>query len=345
MSSPATPFATLSPDAILDAIDAVGARAGFRTSGQFFALNSYENRVFLVGLESAADAPATATPPPPTLVAKFYRPGRWTDAQIREEHAFAEDLAQAEVPAVPPLRLNSETLHTAAGFRFALFERRGGRTPELSDPAVRERIGRFLGRLHAVGARRPFATRIRLDADTYGAEPGAYLLQHHWLPPELVEIYRGLLAQALDGVRRAFAAAAPRWQRLHGDCHPGNILWNEAAPEPGPHFVDFDDSVMGPAVQDLWMLLSGDRSEQEAQLRDVLEGYEMFADFDRAQLALIEPLRTLRLIHYAAWIARRWDDPAFPAAFPWFQTPRYWEGRILELREQIAAMQEPPLAP
>ena len=344
MSSPATPFAALSPDTILDAIDAVGSAAGFRASGQFFALNSYENRVFLIGLEASVDATAHG-PPPPTLVAKFYRPGRWTDAQIREEHAFAEDLAQAEVPAVPPLRLNSETLHTAAGFRFALFERRGGRTPELSDPAVRERIGRFLGRLHAVGARRPFATRIRLDADTYGAEPGAYLLQHHWLPPELVEIYRGLLAQALDGVRRAFAAATPRWQRLHGDCHPGNILWNEAAPEPGPHFVDFDDSVMGPAVQDLWMLLSGDRSEQEAQLRDVLEGYEMFADFDRAQLALIEPLRTLRLIHYAAWIARRWDDPAFPAAFPWFQTPRYWEERILELREQIAAMQEPPLAP
>ena len=347
MSSPATPFAALSPDTILDAIDAAGSHAGFRASGQLFALNSYENRVFLVGLEPSADAPGrSSAPPPPTLVAKFYRPGRWSDAQIREEHAFAEDLAQAEVPAVPPLRLGGETLHTTAGFRFALFERRGGRTPELSDPAVRERIGRFLGRLHAVGARRPFAARIRLDADTYGAEPGAYLLQHDWLPPELVEIYRGLLAQALDGVRRTFAqAGAPRWQRLHGDCHPGNILWSEAAPEPGPHFVDFDDSVMGPAVQDLWMLLSGDRSEQEAQLRDVLAGYEVFARFDHAQLALIEALRTLRLIHYAAWIARRWDDPAFPAAFPWFQTPRYWEDRILELREQIAAMQEPPLAP
>lgn len=342
-----TPFATLSPDTILDAIDAAGTGAGFRASGQLFALNSYENRVFLVGLEpSATGSDSGPAAPPPSLVAKFYRPGRWSDAQIREEHAFAEALDQAEVPAVPPLRLNGETLHSAGEFRYALFARRGGRTPELFDAAVRERIGRFLGRLHAVGARQAFATRIRLDAETYGAEPGSYLLRHDWLPPELAEVYRGLLAHALDGVRQAFdQVRSLRWQRIHGDCHPGNILWSEASPEPGPYFVDFDDCVTGPAVQDLWMLLSGDRAEQETQLRDVLAGYEMFARFDRDQLVLIEALRTLRLIHYSAWIARRWDDPAFPAAFPWFETPRYWEERILELREQIAAMQEPALAP
>ncbi len=337
------PFAALSPDAILNAIDGViegtTAGGGMRTSGQVLALNSYENRVFQIGLETG-QAQAPAAP----LIVKFYRPGRWTDAQILEEHAFLEELAAAEVPAVPPLRLGGRTLYVSGKFRFAIFERRGGRTPELSDPAVRERIGRFLGRLHAVGARTDFAVRQRLDADTFGRQPSAYLLEHGWLPPELVAVYRGLVDQALQEIGLAFERAGPvRHQRVHGDCHPGNLLWNDSGDEPGPHFVDFDDSTMAPVVQDLWMLLSGDRSEMSLQLRDVLRGYEMFAQFDRRQLPLIEPLRTLRLIHYAAWIARRWSDPAFPAAFPWFPEPRYWEARILELREQLAAMQEPPL--
>ncbi len=342
----AEPFARLSPDAILNAIDGVlgpdAGVAGLRTSGQVLALNSYENRVFQVGLEAAATAAPAAAPR--ALIAKFYRPGRWTDAQILEEHAFLEELAAAEVPAVPPLRRQGRTLHHADGFRFTLFERRGGRTPELADPAVRERIGRFLGRLHVVGARVPYRQRQALDARTFGREPSAYLLEHGWLPPQLAPVYRDLVAQALEHVDRAFLQVGdPRWQRVHGDCHPGNLLWSEAGPEPGPHFVDFDDSAMAPAVQDLWMLLSGSRAEMRQQLRDVLRGYELFASLDRAQLMLIEPLRTLRLIHYAAWIARRWRDPAFPAAFPWFPEPRYWEARVLELREQIAAMQEPPL--
>jgi Ser/Thr protein kinase RdoA (MazF antagonist) len=188
--------------------------------------------------------------------------------------------------------------------------------------------------------------RQRLDADSFGREPSAYLLAHDWLPPELTPVYRGLVEQALQAVEAAFArAGAVRIQRVHGDCHPGNVLWNETGAEPGPHFVDFDDAAMAPAVQDLWMLLSGEPAEQAAQLRDVLRGYELFVPFDRAQLLLIEPLRTLRLIHYAAWIARRWNDPAFPAAFPWFRESRYWEARILELREQLGAMQEPPLEP
>jgi Ser/Thr protein kinase RdoA (MazF antagonist) len=341
----AEPFAGLSPDRILDAVDAaLGAPeflAGWRTSGRVQALNSYENRVFELGIESAAGAAAA---PQPSLIAKFYRPGRWSDAQILEEHAFLRELADAEVPAVPALDFGGRTLHGVHGFRVALFERRGGRAPELSERAVRERIGRFLGRLHAVGARRRFAARRPLDERSFGREPSAELLEGGWLPPELAPIYRGLVTQALDQVHAAFDAAAPvQAQRVHGDCHPGNLLWSDAGAEPGPHFVDFDDSAMAPAVQDLWMLLSGDRHEMAAQLRDVLAGYEMFAEFRRSELLLIEPLRTLRLIHYAAWIARRWADPAFPAAFPWFREPRYWEARLLELREQIAAMQEGPL--
>jgi len=343
------PFAGLSPDAILNAVDAAldadAPDAPWRCSGQVLALNSYENRVFLLGLEpgtAAAGAGGGATPT--ALVAKFYRPGRWSDEQILEEHDFALELAAAEVPAVAPLRLQGRTLHHAGGFRFALFERRGGRTPELADPAVRERIGRFLGRLHVVGARRPYTRRQSLDAQTFGREPSAYLLTHDWLPPGLAPVYRDLVERALDAIAAALEQAAPVLQRVHGDCHPGNLLWTDAGAAPGPHFVDFDDSATAPAVQDLWMLLSGSREDMSRQLRDVLRGYELFAAFDRSQLLLLEPLRTLRLIHYAAWIARRWSDPAFPAAFPWFPQPRYWEARVLELREQIAAMQEPPLA-
>jgi len=339
------PFAGLSPDALLNAIDraleGAGPWQGLRTSGQVLALNSYENRVFQVGIE-AADTHRAGEP----LVVKFYRPGRWTDAQILEEHEFLWELAQAEVPAVAPLRCDGRTLHHAGGFRFALFERRGGRAPELSDPAVRERIGRFLGRLHAVGRHRPFVARVRLDVATFGEQPSAYLLTHDWLPPELAPVYGRLVGQSLEQIASAFERAAPvPYQRVHGDCHVGNLLWTESGPQPGPHFVDFDDSCMGPAVQDLWMLLSGDAAEMAGQLRDVLRGYELFSPFDRRELLLVEALRTLRLIHYSAWIARRWRDPAFPPAFPWFREPRYWEARILELREQLAAMQEGPLAP
>jgi Ser/Thr protein kinase RdoA (MazF antagonist) len=340
----AEPYAGLTPDLILNAVDEVlGApefAGGRRSSGQVLALNSYENRVFQLGIEGIGAAAATPAP----LIAKFYRPGRWSDAQILEEHAFLAELADAEVPAVPALRLDGRTLHTVQGYRIALFERRGGRTPELSDPAVRERIGRFLGRLHAVGAREGYAARQRLDVQTFGREPSDYLLAHDWLPPQLAGNYRTLVEQALAQIEAAFAAAGPvRVQRVHGDCHPGNLLWQETGAEPGPCFLDFDDSAMAPPVQDLWMLLSGDAQEMAAQLRDVLRGYEMFQPFERSQLLLIEPLRTLRLIHYAAWIARRWADPAFPAAFPWFPEPRYWEARILELREQLGAMQEGPL--
>ncbi|MBS1135779.1 MAG: serine/threonine protein kinase [Burkholderiaceae bacterium] len=327
------PYAGLTPDVVLNALDS----AGLVTTGSLLALNSYENRVFQVGVE--ADDGHTGF-----VVAKFYRPGRWTDRQILEEHAFTAELAEAEVTAVPPLRLRDQTLNQFEGFRFAVFPRRGGRAPLLDDPQVLEWIGRFLGRLHAVGRCRAFESRAALDIASFGREPRDYLMAHEWLPRELREVYAGVSQQALDQVAYSFDRAGDVAAiRLHGDVHEGNVLWYDGLTERGPHFVDFDDARSGPAVQDLWMLLGADRTEQTQRLSDLLAGYEDFSDFDRRELHLVEALRTLRLIHYAAWIARRWQDPAFPAAFPWFNTPRYWEDRILELREQIAAMPEPPL--
>ena len=323
------PYAGLTPDTVLNAVDS----AGLITDGRQLALNSYENRVFQVGLDDGR-----------FVVVKFYRPGRWTDDQILEEHAFTAELAELEVPAVPALELDGRTLHAYEGFRFTVFPRSGGRAPNLDDPGVREWLGRFLGRIHAVGAVRPFAHRPALDAETFGVEPRRFLIDHAWLPRELAGVYDGVSQQALDGVARCYERAGDVGVlRLHGDCHEGNVLWTDSPGNTGPHFVDFDDSRTGPAVQDLWMLLGADRDEQTERLSDMLLGYEDFAGFDRRELHLVEALRTLRLLHYSAWIARRWDDPAFPSAFPWFNTQRYWEDRILELREQVAAMQEPPL--
>ena len=324
---PTTPYEGLTPDRVLDAIEA----AGLRGDGRLLALNSYENRVYQVYLEEG-----------PSVVVKFYRPGRWTDAQIHEEHAFVAALAERELPVVAALPRDGENrLHEFGGFRFALYPRHGGRAPELDDRETLEWMGRFIGRIHAVGALEPFRHRPTLDMASFGEEPRDYLLSRGFIPDDLLAAYTSAVAYALDGVRRSFERAGDvRSLRLHGDCHAGNVLWTEA----GPHFVDFDDCRMGPAVQDLWLLLSGDRAEMTRQLGDVLAGYEDFHDFDPRELYLVEALRTLRLIHYAGWIARRWDDPAFPAAFPWFNTQRYWEDRVLELREQIALMEEPPLA-
>ncbi len=321
------PYATLMPDCVLDALESIGLHA----DGRLIALNSYENRVYQIWLEDA-----------PAVVAKFYRPGRWSNAEILEDHAFTLDLAEREIPVVPPMVIAGRTLFEHAGFRFAVYPRRGGRVPELSDPATLEWLGRFIGRIHAVGALNIYRHRPTLDIESFGVEPRGFLLAHDWLPKELREVWSGVSAQALAGVRRAFDRAGDVSHiRLHGDCHMGNVLWTDD----GPHFVDFDDSRMGPAVQDLWMLLSGSRGDMTRQLSDVLAGYEDFVAFDPRELHLVEALRTLRLIHYSAWIARRWDDPAFPAAFPWFNEPRYWEERILELREQIALMDEEPLWP
>ena len=326
-SPPDEPYAGLTPDCLLDAIDSTGLRC----DGRLLALNSFENRVYQAWLEDGG-----------TVIAKFYRPARWSDAQILEEHRFTQALAEREIPVVAPLAPGGSTLHQHSGYRFALYPRHGGRAPELEDPQVLSWLGRFVGRIHALGAVEPFLERPALDLASFGEEPRDWLLAHHCIPPELLPAWSGIAAQALDAVRSAFERCPDlRTLRLHGDCHPGNLLWTDA----GPHFVDFDDARMGPAVQDLWMLLSGDAQAMSQQLRAVLDGYTQFADFDRRELALIEPLRTLRLLHYSAWIARRWHDPAFPAAFPWFGSARYWQDRILELREQVAAMSEPALTP
>ena len=330
----APPYAALTPDVVLNALDS----AGLMTTGSLLALNSYENRVFQVGVENDDGTGAF-------VVAKFYRPQRWSDQQILEEHAFIGELVAAEVPAVPPLALRGSTLNSFDGFRFAVARRRGGRAPMLDNLDVLQWIGRFLGRIHAIGAVTPFAARPALDIASFGHEPRDYLLASGRLPPDLLSVYAGVSTQAIDAVATAFASAGDIAAiRLHGDVHEGNVLWYDGLTDHGPHFVDFDDARSGPAVQDLWMLLGADRAEQSERLAALLDGYEDFREFDRRELRLIEALRTLRLIHYSAWIARRWTDPAFPAAFPWFDTPRYWEARILELREQIAAMQEPPLA-
>jgi len=340
----APPYAGLTPDRVLDALDS----AGWRGDGRLLSLNSYENRVYQVHLEDGS-----------SIVAKFYRPERWSEAQILEEHAFVRELHERELPVVAPLtlpRASDRTLGEFGGFHFAAFPRRGGRAPELEDAETLKWMGRFIGRIHAVGALAPYQHRPDIDPDTFGIEPHGYLLQSGFIPAELHESWDSTCRMALQGVEDCYDRAGELgYLRLHGDCHSGNVLWTEiqrknegaagARTSGGPHFVDFDDSRMGPAVQDLWMLLSGDRESMTRQLSDVLEGYEDFHGFDARELHILEALRTLRLIHYSAWIARRWDDPAFPAAFPWFNTQRYWQDRILELKEQIALMEEEPLAP
>lgn len=325
------PFAGLTPERVLDALDSVLIPAGSRTDGRLLALNSYENRVYQAGIEDG-----------PPIVAKFYRPHRWPNDAILEEHAFVAELVAREIPAVPALAFDGRTLHEFEGFRFAIFERRGGRAPELDRRDTLEWLGRFIGRIHAVGATKPYVARPTLDIDTFGYEPRDFLLSHDFVPNDVRPAYEAAVTLALEGVAQAYERAGDvRMLRAHGDCHPSNVLWTDA----GPHFVDFDDSRMAPAVQDLWLLLPGDRPDAMRALADLLAGYEDFCEFDPRELHLIEALRTLRLIHYAAWLARRWNDPAFPAAFPWFNTHRYWEARVLELREQIGAMQEGPLWP
>jgi Ser/Thr protein kinase RdoA (MazF antagonist) len=318
-------FSALTPDYVLNAMESIGLQG----DGRLLALNSYENRVYQVGMEDGG-----------LLVAKFYRPARWSDAAILEEHDFVQELAEREIPVVPALPIDGKTLHHFNGFRFAVFPKHGGRAPELEDSHTLEWMGRFLGRIHAVGTLQPYKHRPELNIATFGIAPRDYLLAHNFIPSDIDAAYRSVVDQALEGVRYCFEHAGRVANiRLHGDCHVGNVLWTDD----GPHFVDFDDSRMGPAVQDLWMLLSGERAEMVRQLTDILAGYEDFCDFDESELHLVEALRTLRLIHYSAWLAQRWDDPAFKQAFPWFNTQHYWQDRVLELREQISLMQEPPL--
>ena len=330
IAAPKQPYANLTPDAVLNALESCGLRG----DGRLIALNSYENRVYQVWLEEPL-------PFGVSVVVKFYRPQRWTTAAILEEHAFVAELVEREIPAVPPLTLLGRTLHEFEGFRFSVTPRLSGRSPELDNADVLTWMGRFMGRIHAVGELRPFVERPALDIQTFGVEPREFLLANDFVPDDLLPAWLSVSAMALDGVRAIFdRVGAFKNIRLHGDCHASNVLWNNG----GPHFVDFDDCRMGPAVQDLWMMLSGDREAMGQQMRSIILGYEDFCEFDDNELGLIEALRTLRLLHYSGWIARRWHDPAFPAAFPWFNTERYWQDRVLELREQISAMQEPALS-
>lgn len=319
------PYENLTPDRVLDAVES----CGYRCDGRLLALNSFENRVYLVYLEE--DAP---------LVAKFYRPDRWPDAAILEEHDFALELAAREIPIVAPLAPGGRTLNEHGGYRFALYPRRPGRSPELENRDTLAWLGRFIARIHAVGALKPFVHRPRLDIESFGCEPSRFVLEHDFVPTDLRETYRSVVTDALERVKRCYErAGGVRTLRLHGDCHAGNILWTGE----GPHFVDLDDARMGPAVQDLWMCLSGERSAMEQQLAALIAGYREFHDFDPVELVLVEALRTLRMVHYAGWLARRWSDPAFPANFPFFNTQRYWQDHILALREQAALLDEPPL--
>jgi len=316
----------LGPDQILDAVESVG----YDCDGHLLALNSYENRVYQVGIEDQIP-----------LVAKFYRPHRWSDAAILEEHKFSLELQALDIPVVPPIQAeDGKTLFGFAAYRFALFPRRGGRAPSLDDPSHLEQLGRFFGRLHNLGAVKPFEHRPTLNIDSFGTQSYQFLLEQGFIPPELETAYRSLAEDLLERIRGCYRQAGNVQQiRLHGDCHPGNILWTDA----GPHIVDLDDARNGPAIQDLWMFLSGDRSYMTARLADLLEGYTEFRDFNPRELHLLEALRTLRMLHYAAWLARRWHDPAFPQAFPWFNSPRYWDDHVLALREQAAMMDEPVL--
>ncbi|OIQ25072.1 serine/threonine protein kinase [uncultured Vibrio sp.] len=323
MTEQAFNFNALTPDFMWYALESIGIRA---ESG-FLPLNSYENRVYQFTDEERQ-----------RYVVKFYRPERWSELQIQEEHDFTLELHDAEVPVAPPCRINGQTLHHYQGYLFALFVSVGGRQFEVDNFDQLEGVGRFLGRIHQVGKSRPFAHRPTIGLDEYLHQPKKLLENSTFIPMHLENAFFSDLDLLISRLEQ-------HWQpsteiiRLHGDCHPGNILWRD-----GPMFVDLDDSRNGPAIQDFWMLLNGERSDKLVQLDIILEAYQEFCDFDHAQLKLIEPLRGLRMVYYMAWLAKRWQDPAFPIAFPWFNDPKYWESQVLGFKEQIAALSEPSLS-
>ena len=322
------PYDALTPEVVIDAVESTGRLSDAR----ILALNSYENRVYQVGIDQ--DEP---------VIVKFYRPKRWSDAQIDEEHRFAHHLLAQEIPVVAPLTIDTQasvpTLGSHAGFRFALYPRQGGRAPELDDLEHLHQLGLFIGRIHRAGLDFPFQHRIRLEVSV-AADNVAYLLDAGFIPADLEAPYRAITGEVLEAIsKRAPDSDAYPQITLHGDCHSGNVLWRDDR----PHFVDFDDAITGPAIQDLWMLLSGSDDQRQRQLLEIVEGYDMFHSFEPKQLELIEPLRAMRVLHFNSWIARRWDDPAFPLAFPWFNTERYWSEYILELKELLSELQASPL--
>ena len=323
------PYQNLTPEAVIEAVESTGRFSDAR----ILALNSYENRVYQVGLDEGEP-----------VIAKFYRPERWTVEQIDEEHRFTQNLYDQEIPVVPPLRINPEsetlTLAKQGDFKFALYPRQGGRAPELDNLEHLHQLGRFIGRIHAAGRAFPLQHRIKFSVARFGSDCVEYLLSNGFIPSDLREAYRAVTNDILGEIADNNPESDAFEQiTLHGDCHSGNVLWRDER----PHFVDFDDVLTGPAIQDLWMLLSGDQPNRQKQLSEIIEGYEMFMPFNLAELRLIEPLRALRLMHYNAWLARRWHDPAFPLCFPWFNTPRYWSEHILECKEMLSQLCEPAL--
>ncbi len=319
------PYETLIPDTVIDAVESLGNLSDAR----ILALNSYENRVYQVGIEEGVP-----------VIVKFYRPDRWSREQILEEHAFAQELADLEISVIPPtMDANGTTLHEFKGFMFSLYERKGGHAPELDNMDHLFSLGQLMGRIHNAGSTRPFNHRTEISLQRYAKDSAAFILDNDIIPQSLRPAYETLARDLIDRLEVIDQANNPKKIRLHGDCHVGNILWRDDS----FHFVDFDDCINGPAIQDLWMFLNGDRQSRMAQLSELIDGYNEFHEFNPAELNLVEYLRTLRLMHYSAWLARRWGDPAFPIAFPWFSSERYWADHILELREQMSALEEEPL--
>jgi Ser/Thr protein kinase RdoA (MazF antagonist) len=325
----AHPYQRLTPDAVIEAVESTGRHSDARV----LALNSYENRVYQVGLDDAEP-----------VIAKFYRPNRWTVEQILEEHQFTQQLYDLEIPVVPPLVIDADsvapTLSRFDLFYFSIFPRQGGRAPELDNLDHLHQLGQFIGRIHVVGASFTFKHRISLSVRAFGHNSVAYLLENDFIPKDVRPAYESIVAEVLAAIEQN-SPESTEFDRisLHGDCHPGNVLWRDDR----PHFVDFDDAITGPAIQDLWMLLSGDYSNKQRQLSEIIEGYEVFRAFDLRELRLIEPLRAMRVLNYNAWLAKRWHDPAFPMSFPWFNTPRYWSEHILELKELLTSLHQPSL--
>lgn len=318
------PYDLLTPDFVLDAIESIG----LETDSRILSLNSYENRVYQVGIEESLP-----------LIIKFYRPFRWTKEALLEEHQFTQNLLAKDISVVSPLEINGTTLHLYQGFYFTVFPRQSGHAPEVDSPDTQLRIGRSIGRIHQVSANKNFEHRKTLSVEEWAIESRRYLLQENFIPASLIPAYETLSKDIIKKITSIWDSTAFTTIRLHGDCHLGNILWRDGL----AHFVDFDDCINGPAIQDIWLLLSGDRHQQTQQLVEIIEGYEEFCKFDPKEINLIESLRTLRMMYYSSWLARRWSDPAFPMFFPWFNTERYWSDHILELREQLAILDEPPL--